>query len=60
MKTYEIPQPPSSDAVRDENGNTYIRVDLAGGYWFNDDEPKVRGTYAWHELLRQRGPVRAL
>lgn len=57
-KSYRIPRPPGSDGVKDSNGNLYIRADTAGEYWFNDDEPTVRGTYAWHDLLFQRGPVR--
>lgn len=59
-QTYRIPKPPSADGVKDNDGNLYVRADLAGEYWFNDDVPAVRGTYAWHELLWQRGPVRAV
>lgn len=56
---YEIPNPPEDGDVQDENGNVYRRADPAGDYWFSEDNPKVRGTYAWHDLLWQRGPVRS-
>lgn len=59
MRIYKIPPPPDSavKVVRDEDGNEYRRADSAGDYWYNTDRPRVRGTYAWHDLLWQRGPV---
>lgn len=57
--SYKIPSPPGSEVefVRDMDGNEYRRADREGEYWYNTQTPRVRGTYAWHDLLWQRGPV---
>lgn len=57
--TYSIPEPPPNDvmAVVDRQGRIYYRAGQIGDYWYNETDPAVRGTYAWHDLLFQRGPV---
>lgn len=55
-RTFEIPEAPNAPFVIDGRGFRYHRTH-DGEYWFNQDDPQVRGTYAWHDLLFQRGPV---
>lgn len=59
-KQYEIPEPPDEEVVtvKDESGRSYRRADKFGEYWYSEEPGAGRGTYAWHDLLFQRGPVR--
>lgn len=56
-KTFRIPDPPDVDVVENDDHISFYRCDPKGEYWVSTD-PRARGTYAWHELLFQRGPVR--
>jgi hypothetical protein len=60
-RTFQIPDPPDNSvmAVEDKTGRTYYRNDQAGEYWYSEELGSGRGTYPWHELLWQRGPVTA-
>jgi hypothetical protein len=44
--------------VEDGAGYRYHRS-TEQGYWYNDDDAPVRGTYQWADLLWARGPVTA-
>lgn len=59
MKTWALPEDPDEEVnvLRDDAGNTYTRMsDNPNSYWWGN-EPKVRGSYSWADLLWQRGPV---
>jgi len=54
----EIPPPPDVNEVEDESGRRYARLSDTGEHWISTTLGPGRGTYAWHDLLHQRGPVR--
>lgn len=57
--SWKLPDPPDEevDVVCDSTGRTFFRMNAAGEYWISNGLGPGRGTYAWHELLFQRGEV---
>lgn len=60
MQTWKLPDPPGPDidVIEDGTGRSYYRVGDAGDYWVSTERGNGRGTFAWADLLLQRGEVR--
>ena len=58
-QTWKLPARPdeSVQALRDASGRVFVRASDDGEYWMSDEPGNGRGTYAWSDLLLQRGEV---